>query len=66
MKVKAIQAVLPQIVMYPFAEFDGKMKTLDWAGLPKLPATPHGDEETRWVFPEKFVDQLTLALADDD
>jgi hypothetical protein len=61
---KAIQAVLPQIVMYPLAEFDGKMKTLDWAGLPKLPAAPHGNEETRWVFPEKFVNQLSLALAD--
>jgi hypothetical protein len=61
---KAIQPVLTQVMMYPLAEFDGTMKTMDWAGLPKMPAAPHGDEETRWVFPEKFVDQLPLALAD--
>jgi hypothetical protein len=61
---KAIQPVLTQVMMYPLAEFDGTMKTMSWAGLPKMPAAPHGDEETRWVFPEKFVDQLPLALAD--
>lgn len=61
---KAIQAVLPQVLMYPLSEFDGTMKSIDWAGLPKVPAAPHGDEETRWVFPDKFVDQLPLALAD--
>jgi hypothetical protein len=50
--------------MYPLDEFDGKMKTKDWASLPKVPGAPHGEEETQWVFPEKFVDQLPLALAD--
>lgn len=50
--------------MYPLKEFDGRMKSIDWASLPKLPAGPPGEEETRWVFPDKFVDQLPLALAD--
>jgi hypothetical protein len=40
------------------------MKTKDWANLPKVPAAPAGDEVTRWVFPEKFVDQLPAVLAD--
>jgi hypothetical protein len=61
---KAIQAVLPGIVMYPLAEFDGKVKSTDWANLPKLSAPPTGEEETKWVVPEKFVDELPLVLAD--
>ena len=50
--------------MYPVAEYDGKAKTRDWANLPKAPPPPATDEETRWVFPEKFVDELPLVLAD--
>jgi hypothetical protein len=61
---KAIQAVLTKILMYPLAEFDGKMKTMDWASLPKVPGVPHGEEETQWVHPEKFVDELAAVLAD--
>jgi len=61
---KAVHAVLPKIVMYPLAEFDGTVKTRDWANLPKKPAPPAGEEETRWVFPEKFVDELPAVLAD--
>jgi hypothetical protein len=61
---KAIQAVLPQIMMYPLAEFNGKMKSRDWANLPKKPAPPTGEEETQWVSPEMFVDELSLVLAD--
>ncbi len=61
---KAIQAVLRQILMYPLEEFDGKMRTMDWASLPRLPGPPAGEEETQWVFPQRFVDQLRLALAD--
>jgi hypothetical protein len=61
---RAIQAVLTQIMVYPLAEFDGRMKTKDWANLPKAPAPPAGEEETQWVFPEKFVDELGAVLAD--
>ena len=61
---RAIQSVLPGIMMYPVSEYDGKMKTKDWANLPKSPAPPGGEEETQWVLPEKFVDELPLVLAD--
>lgn len=61
---RAIQAVLPQIMMYPLAEYDGKMKSKDWANLSKKAAPPAGEEETQWVSPEKFVDELPLVLAD--
>jgi len=40
------------------------MKSKDWANLPKAPAHAGGDEESKWVFPEKFVDQLPAVLAD--
>lgn len=60
----AIQDVLTGIVMYPLAEFDGQMKSVDWHKLPKVPGAPPGEEETRWVFPEKFVDELPAVLAD--
>jgi hypothetical protein len=61
---KAIQAVLPQIMMYPLAEFDGTMKSKDWANLPRKAVPPGGAEETQWVVPDKFVDELPLVLAD--
>ena len=61
---KAIQSVLPYVLFYPLAEFDGKMKSTDWANLPKAPTEAGGQEETKWVFPEKFVDQLPAVLAD--
>jgi hypothetical protein len=61
---RAIQSVLPGIMMYPLAEFDGNAKTKDWANLPKVPAAPSGDEETQWVLPEKFADELDAVLAD--
>ncbi|MGY2905967.1 DUF1254 domain-containing protein [Bradyrhizobium sp. URHC0002] len=60
----AIQSVLPGIMMYPVAEYDGRTKTRDWANLPKVPAPPSGAEETTWVPPDKFVDVLPAVLAD--
>jgi hypothetical protein len=44
--------------MYPLAEYDGRLKSMEWSKLPKVPGAPHGEEETRWVFPEKFFDEL--------
>jgi hypothetical protein len=61
---RAIQSVLPGINMYPLSEFDGTIKTMDWANLPKAPPPPASDEETQWVLPEKFVDELGAVLAD--
>jgi len=61
---RAIQSVLPGIMMYPLAEFDGTPKTKDWANLPKAPPPPPSEEETQWVLPEKFVDELGAVLAD--
>jgi hypothetical protein len=61
---RAIQSVLPGIMMYPLVEYDGTMKTRDWANLPKAPPPPPQDEETQWVSPEKVADELPLVLAD--
>ena len=61
---RAIQGVLTGIAMYPLAEYDGRMKSMEWSKLPKVPGAPPGEEETRWVFPEKFFDELPAVLAD--
>jgi len=56
---KAIQPFINQVVMYPLAEFDGKMKTMDWSKLPSLDMGGTGSGgETKWVVPEKFFDEL--------
>lgn len=61
---KAIQSVLPYVLFYPLGEFDGTMKSKDWNSMTKAPAQAAGDEESKWVFPDKFVDQLPAVLAD--
>ena len=61
---RAIQDVLPGIMMYPLAQYDGTMKATDWAHLPQVPPPPPSETEMRWVFPDKFVDQLPAVLAD--
>ncbi|MDQ6435376.1 DUF1214 domain-containing protein [Mesorhizobium sp. LHD-90] len=61
---RAIQDVLTGIMMYPLADYDGRMKRIEWSKLPKVPGAPPGEEETRWVFPEKFFDELPAVLAD--
>ncbi|MFD7306927.1 DUF1254 domain-containing protein [Promicromonospora sp. NPDC059942] len=60
----AIQEVISRVRMYPVDQYDGQMKVIDWKGIPQLPELPHGEEETQWVFPEKFVDELPRVLAD--
>jgi len=40
------------------------MKVKDWNNMPKMPPQASGSEESKWVFPEKFVDQLPAVLAD--
>lgn len=62
---QAILPVINQIVVYPLTEFDGKMKTVDYASLPDIPAPPSsGGGETKWVIPEKFFDELRGVLDD--
>ncbi len=62
---QAIQTPLREMLMYPLAEYDGAMKTVDWRQIKTLPAAaPSGDAETQWVFPEKFFDELPAVLAD--
>jgi hypothetical protein len=61
---KAIQSVLQWIMMYPLADYDGTMKRTDWSKLKKIPASATGDAESKWVFPEKFFDELPAVLAD--
>jgi hypothetical protein len=61
---RAVQGVLSSIMMYPVAEYDGRMKTIDWRNIKKVPAAGGGEAETRWVFPDKFFDELPAVLAD--
>jgi hypothetical protein len=62
----AIQPALSGIDMYPVKEFDGKMKSRDWRKSPVFPQPggSGGGAEARWVFPEKFIEQLQLVIAD--
>lgn len=59
----AIQAVINKIDFYPLDEFDGTIKTTDWAQLPALPGpASDGGGETKWVVPEKFFDEFGTVL----
>lgn len=60
---KAIQPVINQVVAYPLAQFDGKMKSIRWNAVPDIPApAKKGDGETKWVIPEKFFDEFPAVL----
>ena len=61
---KAIQAVIAGIAMYPLKKFDGKMKTRDWSKAKRFPGQDGGDQETKWVPPEKFFAELPTVLED--
>lgn len=61
---KAVQPLIDQIAMYPLSMFDGKMKQRDWNKVRTYPSQSSGKEETRWVYPEKFIDELPLVLKD--
>lgn len=59
----SIQPVIQQILMYPLSQFDGKMKTKDWSKAPIFPSPGgEGNEETKWVKPEIFVDELPAII----
>lgn len=62
---RAVQPLINQIDMYPLSMFDGKLKQRDWSKQPRFPAQDtDGGAETAWVVPDKFVDELPLALKD--
>jgi hypothetical protein len=61
---KLVREVTQPVMMYPLAEFDGTMKSRDWSQLPKTVSTSSGDEEVKWVVPEKFFEVLPKVLAD--
>ncbi|QOG04440.1 DUF1254 domain-containing protein [Flavobacterium sp. MDT1-60] len=63
---KAIQGIINAIDVYALDKFDGKMKKQDWSKLPSLGSpTKDGDSgETKWVFPDKFFDELPMVLKD--
>jgi hypothetical protein len=58
----AVQTPLNQVVFYPLKEYDGKMKTTDWSKAPHIPGPKSTGEETKWVVPEKFFDELPAVL----
>ncbi|MET4067353.1 hypothetical protein ABID58_002142 [Bradyrhizobium sp. S3.2.6] len=59
---KAVQPVVNQVVFYPLKDFTGKMKTIEWSKAPNIPGPKSTGEETKWVVPEKFFDELGQAL----
>jgi hypothetical protein len=61
---RAVQAPLKQVLMYPLSDYDGTMKSVDWARLPRMPAKATGKGEAKWVVPETFFDVLPSVLAD--
>ncbi len=58
----AVQPLVSKILMYPLSQYDGKMKTKDWGKTPHFPNESTGEEETKWVVPEKFFDELAAVL----
>ncbi|WP_328464007.1 DUF1214 domain-containing protein [Streptomyces sp. NBC_00448] len=56
--------LLPYVTVYPLDEFDGTMKSDDWANVPTFPVPDQagGEGEIRWVDPAKFFDQLPEVL----
>jgi hypothetical protein len=63
---QAVQQIIKGIDVYALDKFDGKMKQHDWSTLPTLapPTKDNGTGETKWVFPDKFFDELPIVLKD--
>src|SRR5277367_4864498 len=59
---EAIQPLLTGIPMYPVSKFNGQSQTKDWTKVPSFPNTSTGEEETKWVQPESFFDELGAIL----
>ena len=61
---QAVQGVLQQVMMYPLSEYDGTMKSYDWSKIPKVAGAATSEGETKWVFPDRFFDELQAVFAD--
>ena len=60
---KAIQPLLNQMIIYPLGQYNGEQKTKDWSKVPSFPSpSSSGDEETHWVDPATFFDELPEVL----
>ncbi len=60
---KAIQPVINLVNIYPLSKYDGKMKTTDWAKIPKIPSQGSGGSaEMVWVNPKTFFDELPAVM----
>src|SRR5262245_57397328 len=59
---KAVQPIINQIMIYPLSQADGNLKTKDWSTNRKYPSASGGQEETKWVVPEKFAEQFPKVL----
>lgn len=55
---QAIQPIISKIMMYPLSKFTGQVQTKDWLNAAKFPMQTHSAEETKWVDPNKFFDEL--------
>ena len=62
----AIQPAINQVMMYPLSEYTGEMRSTDWAAAPIFPAggATSGAQETRWVDPARFFEELPTVLAE--
>jgi hypothetical protein len=61
---EALQPIINQIMVYPLSEYTGEMKTTNWKEAPAVDAGNTSGGETKWVAPEKFLDQLAVVLKD--
>jgi len=59
---KAVQALVNQVFLYPTSEATGELRTRDWSTVPKFPSSSRGQEETKWVVPEKFAEDFAKVL----
>lgn len=59
---EAVQPMIAKIAMFPLSKFSGQMQTMGWSKLPSFPTPGSGQEETKWVVPEKFFDELSEVL----
>jgi hypothetical protein len=59
---RAVQQFVNQIDVYPLSKSEGKLKIRDWSKSPKFPSPSDSQEETKWVVPEKFLDELPAVL----
>lgn len=59
---KAVRPLVNQIMLYPLSQSNGKLKTNDWSTSPKFPSPSQGSEETKWVVPETFLEELPKVM----